>query len=116
MSSKTIRSILILMLLIIGALFITQAYWFKKAFTLQEEQLHEKTNIALRKVAHQLLLLENDTSTRIPPVIQLSSNQYYVKTNSYFSLTLLDSLLRKVFNTSNLNIEYDYLILKSTKR
>ena len=58
MSSKTIRTILILMLLIIGALFITQAYWFKKAFALQERQFDEKLNIALRNIADGLLILD----------------------------------------------------------
>ena len=80
MSAKTRRSIIILMLLIIGALFITQAYWFKKAFTLQERQFDEKMNIALRNVAHQLLILDNDSSSRIPPIKKLSSNEYYVET------------------------------------
>ena len=113
MSSKTRRSILILMLLIIGALFITQAYWFNKAFTLRERQFDEKLNVALRNVADQLLILDGDYSTRIPPISKLSSNEFYVWTNSYFSLAELDSCIRNEFITRNIDVGFDYVILKA---
>lgn len=113
MSAKTRRSIIILMLLIIGALFITQAYWFKKAFTLQERQLDEKLNIALRSVADQLLILDNDSTSRIPPITKISSNEYYVETKAYFSLLTLDSCLRSEFLSRNITANFDYVIQKS---
>lgn len=113
MSSKTRKSIIVLMLIIIGALFTTQAYWFKKAFTLQERQFDEKLNIALRDVAHQLLILDNDSSSRIPPITKLSSNEYYVETNTYFSLITLDSCLRSAFLSRNITANFDYVVQKA---
>ena len=79
MSPKTIRFILILMLITISGLFITQVYWFKKSFTLHQRQFDEKINIALRNVAHQLLVSNKDTSSRIPPISKISSNEFLVE-------------------------------------
>lgn len=113
MSPKTIRFILILMLITISGLFITQVYWFKKSFTLHQRQFDEKINIALRNVAHQLLVSNKDTSSRIPPISKISSNEFYVNTNSHFKLKNLDSIIKQEFFKRNININYDYTILKS---
>ncbi len=113
MSPKTIRFILILMLITISGLFITQVYWFKKSFTLHQRQFDEKINIALRSVAHQLLISNKDTSSRIPPISKISSNEFYVNTNCYFKLKNLDSIIKQEFFKRNININYDYTILKS---
>jgi two-component system phosphate regulon sensor histidine kinase PhoR len=113
MSPKTIRFILILMLITISGLFITQVYWFKKSFTLHQRQFDEKINIALRSVAHQLLISNKDTSSRIPPISKISSNEFYVNTNCYFKLKNLDNIIKQEFLKRNININYDYTILKS---
>lgn len=113
MSPKTIRFILILMLITISGLFITQVYWFKKSFTLHEGQFDEKINIALRNVTHQLLILDKDSSSRIPPISKISSNEFYVTTNCYFKLSDLDRIIKQEFHKRNININYDYTILKS---
>lgn len=116
MSSKTIRYIFISMLIIIGLLFVTQAYWFKRAFALQETQLDDKVNIALRSVADGLLKLDNDTTSRIAPISKTSSNEFYVRTDCYFSLSSLDSLLRLEFTARKLDIEFDYGIVLEEKK
>ncbi|PHS03632.1 MAG: hypothetical protein COA88_15485 [Kordia sp.] len=113
MSPRTIRYILILMLITISGLFITQIYWFKKSFILHERQFDEIINIALRNVAHHLLILNKDSSSRIPPISKVASNEFYANTNSYFKLTELDSLLKHEFRKRNININYDYTIVKS---
>jgi two-component system phosphate regulon sensor histidine kinase PhoR len=112
MSSKNIRLILILMLLTIGILFITQAYWFKKSFALEERQLDEKMNIALRNVADRLLKLHGDSTSQITPIEKLSSNEYLVHVNSYFTLSNLDSTLRAELQKRQLNMAYDYAIVE----
>ncbi len=112
MSSKNIRLILFLMLLTIGTLFITQAYWFKKSFALEERQLDEKVNIALRTVADRLLKLHGDSTSQIVPVQKLSSNEYLVQVNSYFMLSKLDSTLRVELQKRQLNVSYDYAIVE----
>ena len=112
MSSKNIRLILILMLLTIGTLFITQAYWFKKSFALEERQLDEKMNIALRNVADRLLKVHGDSTSHIVPIEKLSSNEYLIQVNSYFTLSELDSTLRVELQKRQLNMAYDYAIVK----
>ncbi|RBW56999.1 hypothetical protein DS884_12560 [Tenacibaculum sp. E3R01] len=113
MSSKTIRTILFLMLLTIFGLFITQVYWFKKSFSLEGRQFDEKINIALRNVANTLLILDNNNLSKIPPISKTASNEYYIKTNSYYNLATLDSCIRKEFLLRNINVNFDYSILKA---
>lgn len=113
MSSKTIRLILSLMLLTIGALFVTQIYWFNKSFALEEQQFDEQINIALRNVADQLLKWDNDSTSRIAPISKQSSNEYFVKTNCYFSLISLDNCIKNEFYQRGIDVSFDYLILNA---
>jgi len=101
------------MLITISGLFITQAYWFKKSFLLHERQFDEKINIALRDVAHQLLILDKDSSSRIAPITKIASNEFYINTDCYFKLIDLDRLIKQEFFKRNININFDYTILKS---
>ncbi|WP_299555392.1 HAMP domain-containing sensor histidine kinase [Seonamhaeicola sp.] len=113
MSGKTIRLIIIMMLLTLAALFVTQAYWFNKSFKLEERQFDEKLNVALRNVADKLLKLDNDSLSRIAPIAKLSSNEFYVRTECYFSIKTLDSCIRKEFTGRAIDVNFDYLILRS---
>ncbi|TXG38839.1 sensor histidine kinase [Seonamhaeicola maritimus] len=113
MSGKTIRLIIAIMLLTLGALFVTQGYWFNKSFRLEERQFDEKLNVALRNVADRLLKQDNDSLSRIAPVVKLSSNEFYVRTECYFNIKSLDSILKNEFSIRDIDINYDYLILKS---
>lgn len=112
MTSKTIRLISILMLVTIIVLFVTQMYWFKKSFSLEEKQFDNKVNIALRSVAHTLLTLTNNTKATIPPITKTASNEFLVKTNTHFSITTLDSLLKKEFLQREITVSYDYSLVE----
>jgi two-component system phosphate regulon sensor histidine kinase PhoR len=101
------------MLVTIASLFVTQAYWFKKSFDLEERQFDEKINIALRNVAHKILVLDSNYVARIDPIEKVASNEYYVQTNCYFSLITLDSLLKDEFLIRNIDVNYDYSIVSS---
>lgn len=100
------------MLLTLAALFVTQAYWFKKSFNEEQAQLDEKIQIALRDVAHQLLVLDNDTTSLIPPIKKTSSNEYLVQTDCFFQLITLDSLLYREFVLRDILVDFDYLVLR----
>ena len=102
-----------MMLITIVALFVTQAYWFNKSFDLQERQFDERINITLRNVADKLLKLDHDSISKIEPITKLSSNEFYVQTNCYYSIKSLDSLLKYEFSSRNIDIEYDYVILST---
>lgn len=101
-----------MMLLTIGALFITQAYWFQKTFSLKERELDERINISLRSIAHGIKLSVGDSSSIIPAISQVASNEYYVETNCYLKLDNLDSLIRHEFLTNDITASYDYYLVK----
>lgn len=115
MSAKTIRIIVALMLLLVIALFATQVYWFTQAFNLNERQLDEKINVALRQVANNLLLQNNDSTVRIPPVVKTASNEYFVRTRTYFDMLTLDQTIRKEFEKRTITVDFDYLIVEDER-
>lgn len=101
---------------IIVALLVTQIFWFQKAFTLHENQYEEKLNIALRKVANDLLILDNDTTKRIPPIAKIATNEYLVKTECYFTLAVLDHHIRKEFRLRKIEVDFDYIIINAKSK
>ena len=111
MTTKNIRILLVLMLLTIGGLFVTQSYWFQKSFDLEERQFDEQMNLALRKVGDRILIYNQDSTSKIPPVSKISSTEYLVKPNVYFPLNVLDSILKKEFKKEKISVDYSYSIL-----
>lgn len=100
------------MLVTIAGLLVTQVYWFRKSFAIEESQFDDKMNIALRQVAHKILLERGDSTSQIPAVSKLSSNEYFVQPSCYFNLRTLDSLLTLEMYNRDLELDYDYMILK----
>lgn len=87
-------------------LLVIQGIWFVRAFDVEEKQFNEKANIALRTVAHQILLQQKDVFTPIAPVIQQASNRFYVSLNRPVSYRLLDSLVRTQVQLQHLETDY----------
>jgi len=104
------------MLLIIGALFVSRACWFKKSFTLQERQFNEKMNISLRGIAHNLLILNQDSTSKIPSISKPSSSEFYVETNCYYSLETFDSIITNEFSSRNIKVNYDYILVEPVSK
>lgn len=91
-------------------LLVVQVYWFVKAYNLQEKQFDEKVNLALRELTDQLLKIEADSTSRIPPVTHLAANSYYVDFNNYIYYPSLDSLLRSTFVSHNLLAPFEVTV------
>jgi two-component system, OmpR family, phosphate regulon sensor histidine kinase PhoR len=99
-----------------GSLFgllAIQGFWFVKAFDVEEKQFNEKVNVALRTVAHQILLQKNDLNTAIGPVIQQASNRFYVPLNSHTSYHVVDSLVRAQFAIQHINTAYQLALYQA---
>jgi hypothetical protein len=64
-------------------------------------------------VADQLLKLDQDSSSQIPLITKLASNEFLVKTQCYFSLAALDSYLKQEFTHRIMGFQFDYIIIKA---
>lgn len=110
MSRKRIRNLIILASVALTGLLIIQIFWFKKAFDIQEKQLDEKINIALRSVSHQLLALNGDTLSTVEPIRKTAGNSFFVRFENNFSFDTAALILVKEFTHSNLNLDYELAV------
>lgn len=99
MKTKHLQRIIILGTLVLAALLMLQVYWFKKAFDVSNKQFDHTVQVALMRVA--------DSVAERSEVRKLSSNFFFVVTESALNDQELDSALQKEFLNRSLNIEYE---------
>jgi two-component system, OmpR family, phosphate regulon sensor histidine kinase PhoR len=105
MKNKHLRVIIFGGALVMAALFLVQIYWFHRAFDVSERQMDHTIQVALKRVADSV---SNDSEVR-----KLSSNFFFVETNSPLSDEEIDSLLKKELNFRKLSIDYEVGIYKA---
>jgi len=99
MRNKHLGRIILFGTLVLMCLLILQVYWFRKAFNVEERQFDHNVQVALKKVA--------DSVSSDSEVKKLSSNFFFVNTESELNNSALDNLLKKEFLIRNLNIDYE---------
>lgn len=99
MNSQHLRRTILLGTLVLSGLLILQVYWFKRAFDVQQEQFDHSVQVALRKVA--------DSVARNSEVKKLSSNFFFVTTETELNDKDLDSLLKRELSIRDLNVDYE---------
>jgi two-component system, OmpR family, phosphate regulon sensor histidine kinase PhoR len=109
MTRSTIRTIIALGTVSIIGLVITQLFWMDKAFELREWEFDDNVTAALREVALQIKVINND-STEVAPVLRLSRSYFVVATNDTLHPYLLESLLDNEFRTRNILTDFEYNI------
>jgi len=105
MRYKHLRTIIIFGSFVLLCLSMLQYYWFRKAFDVSERQFDHTVQIALKRVA--------DTVSRKAEIKKLSSNFFFVQTNSGLKDKTVDSLVRKEFLSRGLRIDYELGIYKA---
>ncbi len=84
---------------VLACLMLVQVYWFRKAFDVAERQFDHQVQLALKKVA--------DSISRDSEVRRLSSNFFFVATESEVNNEALDDLLKSEFLLRSLNLDYE---------
>lgn len=72
----------------------------------------EDVNIALRRAAHRLLMAAGDSTSRVPPVKQLSAATWRVELNPSFKYDSLPSILQSAFDAQHIDDEYNVTITR----
>ena len=74
MSRKRINIIILLAILTLGAVVVTQIYWVRRAYNIQEQQFNTSVVSAMTTVVDRILEMNNDSAV-VEPVIGQRSSQ-----------------------------------------
>ena len=87
-----------------GTLF---AFFARDQSAMQEQQLSERINLALRRTAHLLLKQAGDSTSTIAPVQQTAENSYGVTLNHHFNYDSLPHFIQNSFDFYDITGKYD---------
>ena len=99
MKNRHLRIIILAGTAVLTGLFLVQLYWFRKAFNVAEKQFDHSVQVALMKVA--------DSVSARAEVKKLSSNFFFVATESALNHYALDSLLKEELLRRHLAVDYE---------
>ena len=93
--------------IILCSFFILLLHQESHALTIHEDRA-EKVNLAMRQVAHNLLILEKDSISQIPPVIQ-DGNRFSLEIEC-LNYDYLPYIINEVFTEFNIKDEYRVIV------
>jgi two-component system phosphate regulon sensor histidine kinase PhoR len=89
-------------------IIITQTYWVRKAYQLQEKEFELKTNLALRNVASNIAELKHIQLPIYSPVEQISPDFYIVQINVQVEKEVLAHFLQASFTRQYITTNFWY--------
>jgi two-component system phosphate regulon sensor histidine kinase PhoR len=107
---NSIRIIVLLASVLFAGLVLTQVFWVRKAYTLQERQLDYDITKSLKNVAQQILIHNQDSAQLYDPVEQVSDKVFRVRIQESLEPVYLESLLSLEFRKEEINLEFEYSI------
>lgn len=108
MRRQRMRIVIILATITLFGLFAVQAFWVNKAINMANKQFNDRAVIALSSAAQSLKTINNDSSYIPDPVVQVSSNYFVVKMNDTLHPYLLESLLKREFESIHFKEDFEY--------
>jgi two-component system, OmpR family, phosphate regulon sensor histidine kinase PhoR len=108
MKRSAIRIVIILATISLGGIIMIQIFWFDKAFRMQETELNQSIHIALKGVAEKILMYNDNPSTLVNPVNQVSSNYYIVMVNDVIDAKVLELYLKTELHFRGINMDFEY--------
>lgn len=108
MKSATIRLIVILALLACAGIIITQVFWVRRAYELQEREFELNVSIALRNVASDVMRLKQTQVPNYSPVQRINPDYYVVQTNVFVEQDVLQHYLVSAFTEQNIGTDFQY--------
>lgn len=109
MSRRTIYLLIFVAVFSLAGVVITQIYWVRQAYSLQERQFNDRVVIAMSSVVDRIQAANRD-SALVEPVSQVSSAFFVANINDTLHPYFLETLLREEFENLNLNEEFEYAI------
>lgn len=108
MKNASIRLIMILALVVSAGIIITQSYWVRRAYALQETEFNFNVNKALSKVAQDVMTLKEVQLPNYSPVEKITDDYYVVQINVFIEQTILQHYLEAAFAQQNLVTDFQF--------
>jgi two-component system phosphate regulon sensor histidine kinase PhoR len=89
-------------------IIITQTYWVRKAYQLQEKEFELNANLALRNVASNIAELKHIQLPIYSPVEQIAPDFYVVQINVHIEKEVLAHFLQSSFTQQNMITNFWY--------
>ena len=115
MKSSTIRLLVIFALLACTGIIVSQVYWLRRAFALQEQTFNLNVNAALRDVATDIWRTKDIQKPNYSPVDQISADYFVVQTNVFVERDILQHFLVTAFTQQNIITDFQYGLSDCTK-
>jgi two-component system, OmpR family, phosphate regulon sensor histidine kinase PhoR len=107
MSRKALYVVIVFAFLSLAGVVMTQIYWVRQAYSIQEKEFNDRVIIAMSSVVDRIQAMNHD-SALVEPVKQVSANFFVANINDTLHPYLLESLLREEFLNSNLTADFEY--------
>lgn len=107
MSRRTIYLLIFVAVISLAGVVVTQIYWVRQAYNLQERQFNDRVVIAMSAVVDRIQQANRD-SALVEPVNQVSSSFFVANINDTLHPYFLETLLKEEFENLNLNEEFEY--------
>jgi two-component system phosphate regulon sensor histidine kinase PhoR len=109
MSRRTIYLLILVAVISLAGVVVTQIYWVRQAYSLQEREFNDRVVIAMSAVVDRIQAANRD-SALVEPVNQVSSSFFVANINDTLHPYFLETLLKDEFENLNLNEEFEYAI------
>ena len=112
MKGKTLKYIILLAAISVAGVFLIQFGFLNSSYDFIEKQFKERTSVALKEVAWQVLLADGNSSSfdSLTPVEIVSGNYYFVNINSAIDKDQLKMHLIEEFKKHEIYTDFEFAI------
>jgi two-component system phosphate regulon sensor histidine kinase PhoR len=108
MKNATIRLIIIFALLAAAGIIVTQTYWVRRAYDLQETEFNLNVNMALSTVTEDIMKLKEVQLPNYSAVERINPDYFVVQTNVFVEKDVLKHFLSAAFAKQNLLTDFQF--------
>lgn len=108
MKNASIRLIMILALIVSAGIIITQSYWVRRAYSLQETEFNFNVNRALSSVAQNVMQLKEVQLPNYSPVEKINDDYYVVQINVFVEEDILRHFLETAFAQQQIITDFQF--------
>ena len=112
MKGKTLKYIILLAAISVAGVFLIQFGFLNSSYDFIEKQFKERTSVALKEVAWQVLLADGNSSSfdSLTPVEIVSGNYYFVNVNAAIDKDLLKTHLIGELRKHEINTDFEFAV------
>lgn len=110
MRSSTIRIFIVLAIVSISGIFITQVFWFRKAFQFKQAEFNKQVELSLREVVKGILDYHGNKQGTLHPVEQVNEQLFVVQLDAPTEVAVLEYYLKNEFIKYRIHEDYEFAV------